>query len=234
MNGRAITASAPSISRSRPSIACYRAGIDLPKEMPLAEKLVETQRLMAAGDELARAIYESISGYQGYAVAQDCNSLRHVLVLGRVMSGEGGDVILSTARQVLKETPRAGGERACTSPAKRKNGTGRRWPRPACPLNNARGWRRATCRGWAGIRTTCFARGVPRHSERVFRRRAPLRLKPLRPRRCGRSANSALCVAAPTWRSPANSAGVVSARRETRRSVAAVRFAIGTVSVGAR
>jgi hypothetical protein len=26
-----------------------------------------------------------------------------VLVLGRVMSGEGGDVILSTARQVLKE-----------------------------------------------------------------------------------------------------------------------------------
>jgi predicted NBD/HSP70 family sugar kinase len=81
------------------------AGIELPKEMPLAEKLVETQRLMAAGDELARAIYESIGVYLGYAVAQyaDFYELRHVLVLGRVMSGEGGDVILSTARQVLKE-----------------------------------------------------------------------------------------------------------------------------------
>ncbi len=30
------------------------AGVELPKEMPLAEKLVETQRLMAAGDTLAR------------------------------------------------------------------------------------------------------------------------------------------------------------------------------------
>jgi predicted NBD/HSP70 family sugar kinase len=81
------------------------AGIELPQEMPLAEKLVETQRLMAAGDTLARAIYESLGVYLGYGIAQyaDFYELRHVLVLGRVMSGEGGDVILSTAHQVLKE-----------------------------------------------------------------------------------------------------------------------------------
>jgi len=74
-------------------------------EMPLAEKLVETQMLMAAGDPRARAVYESIGVYLGYAMAQyaDFYTLRHVLVLGRVLSGEGGDVIISTARQVLKE-----------------------------------------------------------------------------------------------------------------------------------
>ena len=81
------------------------AGIELPPNMPLAEKLVETQRLMAAGDARAQAIYESIGIYLGYAIAQyaDFYELRHVLVLGRVLTGEGGDVILSTAGRVLKE-----------------------------------------------------------------------------------------------------------------------------------
>ncbi len=80
------------------------AGIELPPGMPLAAKLVETQKLMAAGDGRARKIYESIGVYLGYAIAQCAGfyELRHVLVLGRVMSGVGGDVILSTARRVLK------------------------------------------------------------------------------------------------------------------------------------
>jgi len=40
-----------------------------------------------------------------YAIAQyaDFYELRHVLVLGRVLTGEGGDLILSTAHQVLKD-----------------------------------------------------------------------------------------------------------------------------------
>jgi len=52
---------------------------------PLAEKLAATQRLMAAGDERARRIYESIGVYLGYAIAQYAGfyELRHVLVLGR-------------------------------------------------------------------------------------------------------------------------------------------------------
>ena len=81
------------------------AGVELPKEMPLAEKLVETQKLMAAGDARARRIYESIGIYFGYAIAQyaEFYELRHVLVLGRVLSGEGGDIILANARRVLKE-----------------------------------------------------------------------------------------------------------------------------------
>jgi len=72
--------------------------------MPLAGKLAATQELMAAGDQRARRIYESIGVYLGYAIAQYAAfyELRHVLVLGRVMTGEGGGVILSTARRVLQ------------------------------------------------------------------------------------------------------------------------------------
>jgi predicted NBD/HSP70 family sugar kinase len=81
------------------------SGIELAKEMPLAEKLAETQRLVNAGDRRARGIFESIGVYFGYAVAHyaDFYDLRHLLVLGRVMSGEAGNVILSAARRVLAE-----------------------------------------------------------------------------------------------------------------------------------
>lgn len=80
------------------------AGIELPRDMPLAEKLVHTQKLMADGDPRAAKIYESIGVYLGYAIAHyaDFYELRHLLVLGRVMSGDGGDIILSNARQVLR------------------------------------------------------------------------------------------------------------------------------------
>jgi len=81
------------------------AGIDLPKDMPLAAKLVEVQKLMAAGDERARRIYQTIGVYLGYTIAQlaDFYEVRNLLVLGRVMSGEGGEVILSVAGEVVAE-----------------------------------------------------------------------------------------------------------------------------------
>jgi predicted NBD/HSP70 family sugar kinase len=81
------------------------AGIALPAEMPLAERLVEVQRLMAAGDPRARRIYEAIGIYLGYGIAHfaDFYEVESVLVLGRVTSGEGGDVIVATAERVLKD-----------------------------------------------------------------------------------------------------------------------------------
>jgi predicted NBD/HSP70 family sugar kinase len=81
------------------------AGIDLPPELPLAEKLVHTQELMARGDARARRIYATLGVYFGYAIAQyaDFYELKHLLVLGRVLSGEGGDLILARAGQVLKD-----------------------------------------------------------------------------------------------------------------------------------
>ena len=80
------------------------AGIDLPKDMPLPEKLKEVQKLMADGDPRARKIFETIGTYLGYAVAHyagfyDCDN---VLILGRVTSGAGGEIILSWARAVLR------------------------------------------------------------------------------------------------------------------------------------
>lgn len=81
------------------------AGIGLPQGMPLAEKLVEVQKLMAAGDARARQIYETIGVYFGYTIAHFAGfyEIRNLLVLGRVMTGEGGDIILRVAGEVLKE-----------------------------------------------------------------------------------------------------------------------------------
>jgi predicted NBD/HSP70 family sugar kinase len=80
------------------------AGIEFPTDMPLATRLAEVQARMARGDPRARRIYESIGVYFGYAIAHyaDFYQIRHLLVLGRVLTGEGGAVILDTARRVLR------------------------------------------------------------------------------------------------------------------------------------
>ena len=80
------------------------AGIDAPADMALPDKLKLVQSLMAAGDYRARKIYETIGTYLGYGIAHfaDFYDLQHVLVLGRVTSGSGGDVIVDGARAVLE------------------------------------------------------------------------------------------------------------------------------------
>ncbi len=80
------------------------AGIPAPADMPLPDKLKEVQRLMADGDARARKIYETIGCYLGYAVAHyaEFYDMRNVLVLGRVTSGPGGEIILAWARAVLR------------------------------------------------------------------------------------------------------------------------------------
>ena len=81
------------------------AGIDLPTGMPLPARLEQVQKLMAAGDERARRIYETIGVFFGYNIATyaDFYDFRNLLVLGRVMTGQGGDLILSVAGRVLQE-----------------------------------------------------------------------------------------------------------------------------------
>jgi predicted NBD/HSP70 family sugar kinase len=80
------------------------AAIDLPKDMPLPVKLEQVQRLAAAGDERALKIYDTIGVYFGYNIATyaDFYEVRNLLVLGRVMTGVGGDRILSVAAEVLR------------------------------------------------------------------------------------------------------------------------------------
>jgi predicted NBD/HSP70 family sugar kinase len=81
------------------------AGIDLPADMPLPVKLEQVQKLAADGDARAMRIYETIGVYFGYTVAQyaDFYEIRNLLVLGRVMTGPGGDRILDVAGKVLRE-----------------------------------------------------------------------------------------------------------------------------------
>ncbi len=80
------------------------AGIELPAQLPFAEKLKEVQKLMDAGDERAKKIYQTIGTFLGYALAHysDFYDIRNMLVLGRVTSGPGGDIILNGAKEVLR------------------------------------------------------------------------------------------------------------------------------------
>jgi predicted NBD/HSP70 family sugar kinase len=85
-----------------------KVGIDLSSESSPGAKLKVVQKLLESGDPRPRAIFESIGVYLGYGVAQSAEfyRLKHVLILGRVTSGEGGAIILEKARQViLAEAP---------------------------------------------------------------------------------------------------------------------------------
>ena len=81
------------------------AGIELPAEMTLPVKLERVQELMSKGDDRARRIYETIGVCFGYTIAHYAGfyEFRNLLVLGRVLTGSGGDLILSLAGEVLRE-----------------------------------------------------------------------------------------------------------------------------------
>jgi predicted NBD/HSP70 family sugar kinase len=87
------------------------AGIDFGEVSALPERLVYVQKLMESGDTTARQIYESIGVYLGYAMAtyREFYDYTELLLLGRVSSGRGGDIIVNRARAVLaKEFPELG------------------------------------------------------------------------------------------------------------------------------
>lgn len=95
------------------------AGIEVEPGMGLPEKLKHVQALMKSGDPRAAKIYESIGVFLGYALAHwaEFYDVRHVLVLGRVMTGRGGDLILDNARRVLDtEFPELSGRMAFQVP----------------------------------------------------------------------------------------------------------------------
>lgn len=82
-----------------------RAGIELDESLSPAEKLKVVQGLMAEGDERAAKVYESIGVYLGHSLAyyHSLYNFKHVLLLGRVMSGKGGDLLLETCQKVLAD-----------------------------------------------------------------------------------------------------------------------------------
>ena len=81
------------------------AGINLSESLSPAEKLKEVQKLMETEGSPAEAIYRSIGVYLAHSLALyfDLYHFKHVLLLGRVMSGRGGDLILETCKRVLAD-----------------------------------------------------------------------------------------------------------------------------------
>ena len=82
---------------------CPAAGIELDDSLTLAEKLKYVQNLHAAGDPRTPGIYETIGVYFGYQIAYYAKfyDIRHVLIMGRVTSGQGGQLLLQKAQEVL-------------------------------------------------------------------------------------------------------------------------------------
>ena len=81
------------------------AGIELDESLTPAEKLKAVQGLMEENDPRAEKIYRSIGVYLGhtmqlYSMFYD---VEHMIVLGRVMSGKGGELILEECKRVMAE-----------------------------------------------------------------------------------------------------------------------------------
>lgn len=70
----------------------------------LQKKLKVVQELMKEHDPRAKEIYENIGVYLGYSIAYyaEFYDIKYLLLLGRVTSGEGGDIIIAKANEVLK------------------------------------------------------------------------------------------------------------------------------------
>jgi predicted NBD/HSP70 family sugar kinase len=82
-----------------------KAGIELDPELTLAKKLKAVQELIESGDERPVAIFKTIGVYFAHALAYYSKfyEIKHILLLGRVSSGKGGDILIETAKKVLAE-----------------------------------------------------------------------------------------------------------------------------------
>ena len=82
-----------------------RAGIQLDESLTPAEKLKVVQGLMEQDDVRAQKVFRDIGVYLAYALQQYSQfyDIKRLMVLGRVMSGKGGDTILATCQKVLAD-----------------------------------------------------------------------------------------------------------------------------------
>lgn len=82
-----------------------RAGIELDENLTPAEKLKVVQDLMDQDDPRAQKVFADIGKYLGYTVVEYSHfyDIHYLMVLGRVMSGKGGEAILANCQQVLND-----------------------------------------------------------------------------------------------------------------------------------
>jgi len=89
------------------------AGIPVAAELGLPERLKHVQALMAKGDPAAQSIYETVGAYLGHTlpIYAAFYKINHVLVLGRVTTGQGGAIVLDKAKEVLqRDYPQLAGQ----------------------------------------------------------------------------------------------------------------------------
>jgi predicted NBD/HSP70 family sugar kinase len=113
------------------------AGFGFPDGMPFPEQLIKVQAAMAAGDARAAGIYSTIGTYLGYTIAHyaDFYEIRKMLLLGRVMSGEGGTIIIDKASEVLAaEFPELAGRIEITTPSEKDKRHGQAVAAASLPL----------------------------------------------------------------------------------------------------
>ena len=82
-----------------------RHGFKFPKSMKLPERLKVVQAAMEKGDAKALKVYVQIGRFLAHAIPwyREFYDYSSMMLLGRVTSGLGGDVILETARAMLKD-----------------------------------------------------------------------------------------------------------------------------------
>lgn len=82
-----------------------RAGIDLADSLTPAEKLKAVQELVSKGDSRAKRLFETIGAYLAHTLPLYCRfyDVRHLMVLGRVMSGVGGNIVLDSCLRILSD-----------------------------------------------------------------------------------------------------------------------------------
>ena len=82
-----------------------KAGISLSDGMTPAEKLKFVQAKAESGNEGAKDIFRSIGSYLAHTLPlyERLYDLHYLIVLGRVASGIGGDLIVSECKRILKE-----------------------------------------------------------------------------------------------------------------------------------
>ena len=81
------------------------AGIKIDPELSLAEKLKVVQALMEQDDQRAIDLFETIGAYLAYTVVlySQFYNIEYMMLMGRVMSGKGGDTILRVCNEILKD-----------------------------------------------------------------------------------------------------------------------------------
>ena len=80
-----------------------KAGIKFEDGLTPAQKLKVVQKMAENGDDTALKIYEDIGVYLAYTIPFYAKfyDIKHLLLLGRVMSGKGGNVIVDTCKKTI-------------------------------------------------------------------------------------------------------------------------------------